>query len=89
MADAPALDIERSLVGTLELEGANATYVNLERLATIPTRLRVADVEYAYDRSFPIQGHSAVLPETLAELEDGGKRVVVAERAERYILFVA
>ncbi len=89
MADAPALDIERSIVGTLELEGANATYVNLEQLATIPTRLRVADVEYAYERSFPVQGHSAVLPEALAELENGGKRVVVAERAERYILFVA
>ncbi len=89
MADAPALDIERSLVGTLELEGTNATYVNLEQLATIPTRLRVADVEYAYERSFPVRGHSAVLPEVLAELENGGKRVVVAERAERYILFVA
>lgn len=89
MADAPALDIERSLVGTLELEGTNATYVNLEQLATIPTRLRVDDIEYAYDRSFPVQGHSAVLPEALAELEGSGKRVVVAERAERYILFVA
>ncbi len=89
MADTPALDIERSLVGTLELEGADATYVNLERLATIPTRLRVAEVEYTYERSFPIQGHSAVLPEALAELENAGKRVVVAERTERYILFVA
>ncbi len=89
MADTPTLEIERSLVGTLELDGTDATYVNLEQLAAIPTRLRVADVEYAYERSFPVQGHSAVLPEALAELENGGKRVVVAERAERYILFVA
>ncbi len=89
MADAPTLEIESSLVGTLELEGTNATYVNLEGLAAIPTRLRVAEVEYAYERSFPIRGHSAVLPEALAELENSGKRVVVAERTERYILFVA
>ncbi len=89
MPDAPTLEIEHSLVGTLELEGTDATYVNLEQLAAIPTRLRVADVEYAYERSFPIRGHSAVLPEAIAELQDGGKRVVVAERTERYILFVA
>ena len=89
MADAPALDIERSLVGTLELEGTNATYVNLEQLATIPTRLRVEEVEYSYERTFPIQGHSAVLPEALAELEQEGRLVIVGERAERYIFFVA
>lgn len=89
MADAPTLEIEHSLVGTLELEGMDATYVNLERLAVIPTRLRVADVEYAYERSFPIRGHSAVLPQAIAELENDGKRAVVAERADRYILFVA
>ena len=89
MVDAPAVEIELALVGTLELEGTNATYVNLEQLATIPTRLRVADVEYAYERTFPVQGHSAVLPEALAELESDGRRVVVAERTERYILYVA
>ena len=89
MADAPTLEIESSLVGTLELEGTEATYINLEQLAAIPTRLRLADVEYDYNRSFPIRGHSAVLPEAIVELEDAGKRIVVAERSERYILFVA
>ena len=89
MADAPTLEIEHSLVGTLELEGTDATYVNLEQVAAIPTRIRVADVEYAYERSFPVRGHSAVLPQAIAQLEDDGKRTVVAERAERYILFVA
>ena len=89
MTEAPTLEIEHSLVGTLELEGMDVTYINLEQLASIPTRLRLADVEYDYDRSFPIRGHSAVLPEAITELEDEGKRIVVAERSERYILFVA
>ncbi len=89
MADAPTLDIDQSLLGSLELESTTAAYVNLEQLATIPTRLRSAGVEYAYERSFPVRGHSAVLPDVIAELEEQEHRVLVAERHERYILFVA
>ena len=89
MADAPTLDIDDSLLGSLELEGPDVAYVNLQQLASIPTRLRAAGIEYAYERSFPIQGHSAVLPQAIAALEAEGKRAVVAERADRYILFVA
>ncbi len=74
-------------MGSLELEGANVAYVNLEHVAAIPVRLRVADVEYTYDRSFPIRGHSAVMPEAIAELEEG-QRVLVAERQERYLVYL-
>lgn len=89
MTDAPTLEVERSLVGTLELEGADAPYVNLEDYPAIPTHLRIAGTDYAYERSFPIQGHSAVLPQAIAEKKQAGKQVVIAERNERYILFVA
>lgn len=89
MADAPTLEIEPALVGTLEMEGATAPYTNLERFPAIPSHLSVGGVEYAYERSFPIQGHSAVLPQAIAELKEAGKQVVVAERNQRYILFVA
>jgi hypothetical protein len=87
MADAPTLELEVSLMGSLELEGPDVAYVNLEHLAAIPTRLRVADVEYTYNRSFPIHGHSAVLPEAVAELEEG-QRALVAERQERYLVYL-
>ena len=87
MAEAPTLEIELSLMGSLELEGADVAYVNLEHLAVIPSRLRVADAEYTYERSFPIQGHSAVLPEAIAELDEG-RRVLVAERQERYLVYL-
>jgi len=87
MAEAPTLEVEPSLMGSLELEGATVAYVNLEQVAAIPIRLRVADVEYTYDRSFPIRGHSAVLPEAIAELEEG-RRVLVAERQQRYLVYL-
>ena len=89
MAEAPTLEVERSLMGSLELANATVAYVNLEQQAAIPTRLRVADVEYAYERSFPIRGHSAVLPEVIAELLDEERRILVAERQERYLVYLA
>ncbi len=87
MAEAPTLEIELSLMGSLELEGVDVAYVNLQQLAAIPVRLRVAGTEYTYDRSFPVHGHSAVLPKAIAELEEG-RRVLVAERQERYLVYL-
>ena len=87
MAEAPTLEIELSLIGSLELEGVDVAYVNLEQLAAIPVRLRVAGIEYNYDRSFPVHGHSAVLPQAIAELEEG-QRVLVAERQKRYLVYL-
>ena len=89
MAEAPTFEIDRSDVGTLELEDKDVAYVNLEHLDAIPTRLALSGTEYSYERSFPIQGHSATLPEAIAELEAGGKRALIAERSERYVLFVS
>jgi hypothetical protein len=75
-------------MGSLELEGTTVTYVNLEHVASVPIRLRVADTEYTFERSFPIRGHSAVLPAAVAELEQG-RRVLVAERQERYLVYLS
>ena len=87
MAEAPAFEVEPSIMGSLELEDVTVPYVNLGQVATIPVRLRFADVEYTYDRSFPVHGHSAVLPEAIAQLEEG-RRVIVAERQERYLIYL-
>ncbi len=87
MAEAPTLEVEPSLMGSLELDSGDVPYANLEQVAAIPVRLRVADVEYTYERSFPIRGHSAVLPDAIAELEEG-RRVIVAERQERYLVYL-
>ncbi len=85
----PALDIERSLVGELELDGYTVPYVDLEEAATLSSHLRVGDIEYTYDRSFPIKGHSAVMPAAVRELLASGRKVLVAERTERYLVYLA
>ena len=85
----PVTDVDRALIGTLELDGSDVPYVDLEDEPRIASRLRVGDIEYAYERTFPVKGHSAVMPAAVSELVAAGKRILVAERGERYYLYVA
>jgi hypothetical protein len=87
--EALGLEIDPSRIGTLELAGAQVPYVDLEDEPAVHTRLRVADALYVYERSFPIKGGSAVMPAAIAELQAKGKRVLVAERSHRYVVYVA
>lgn len=87
--DAAPLEIERSLIGTLQLDGLEAPYVNLDQQPLIHSRLRVGDTEYAYERSIPVRGHSAILPETITQLQSEGRQVLIAERNDRYLVYLA
>lgn len=83
------LEIDRALIGTLELAGAEVPYVDLEAWPFIGSRLAVDGTEYVYNRSFIIQGHSAVMPVAVAELQAQGRNILVVERKDRYYVYVA
>lgn len=83
------MEIDASLVGTLELAGLEVPYVDIEAFPDVRSRLLVAGIEYAYERTFPIKGHSAVMPAAIEELLADGKRILVAERDERYYVYLA
>ena len=87
--EAAPLQIGPPLIGTLELEGFVVPYANLGDQPFVHTRLRVGETEYAYDRSYPITGHSAVMPRAIADLLAEGRQVLVAERSERYYVYLA
>ena len=87
--NAAPLEIERSLIGTLHLDGLDAPYVNLDQQPLIHARLRVADTEYTYESSIPVQGHSAVLPEAITQFQSEGRQVLIAERSDRYFIYLA
>ena len=87
--EAAPLEIDPSLLGELELEGFEVPYVNLGDEPFVRTRLRAGEVEYAYDRSYPIKGHSAVMPGDIADLAAEGRQVLVVERNERYYVYLA
>jgi len=83
------LDVDRSLIGQLDLGEFEVPYVQIDQEPLIHTHLRVGDTEYTYQRSYPIKGHSAVMPGYVAELLQGERKVLVAERDERYYVYLA
>jgi len=86
--EAPAhLEIDPSRIGELDLGAVKVPLVDLEDEPLVHTHLRAADTEYVYQRSYPIRGHSAVMPAYVAELLQQGRRVLVGERDERYYVY--
>lgn len=86
---AEPIEIDPALVGTLALDGIDVPYVDLDAIPSMASRLVYAGVEFVYDHSYPSKGHSAVMPSAIAELHEAGKRILVAERSERYYVYLA
>ena len=91
MATEPSapLELDESLIGGLDLATASVPHVYLDDEPTVPARLRVGGTIYTYDRSFPILGHSAVMPDAIADLLAEERRILVAEREARYYVYLA
>ena len=84
-----AIPIDSQELGRLELGEFEVPYIDLEEERAVRNKLSLYDTEYTYVRSFPIQGHSAIMPGAVAELIGQGKRILVAERGNRYYVYVA
>jgi hypothetical protein len=87
--EASPLRVSSQELGRLELGDLDLPYVDLEDAPAIRNKLVLYDTEYTYVRSYPIRGHSAVMPVAVTELLGQGKRILVAERGERYYLYAA
>jgi hypothetical protein len=87
--EAGALEIDPRQLSTLDLAGSELPYVDMEEAPAIRNKLSLNGTEYTYVRSFPIQGHSALMPGAVAELQAQSKRILIAERKERYYVFAA
>jgi hypothetical protein len=81
--------IDRALIGTLELAGHDLPYVDLVDWPFLSTKLELDGTEYAYIRSFPIKGHSAVMPAAIDGLRAQGKAILIVERPDRYYVYTA
>jgi hypothetical protein len=82
------LEISPSELGTLELDGMWVPYVDMYDVDFVPTRLRLAHDEYAFESSILERGHGAVLPPKLRELRAAGKKPLLVERGKRYYIYV-
>ncbi len=74
----------------LPLDGMLVPVLRLTQADALPkTDIMVEGQEYRYDRSYPIKGHSAVLPRYLAEQMAVGKRPLLIERPDRFYVYFA
>lgn len=85
---APPLDLDPARLGTLDLVTHLVPYISLDDEPAIRARLQIDGTEYAYQQSYPVKGHSAVMPDIVAEAIADGRQVLVAERDNRYYLYL-
>jgi hypothetical protein len=83
------LEIPDTQVETVIIGDYRVPLVDLDREEFVGSKLVVHQTEYTYVRTYPVKGHSAVMPEAIAELLEQGKKVIVAERNERYYVYTA
>jgi len=88
-AQGPVLQLPGSYVGRLDLGSVEVPYVDLQNVPHVLHKLDIDGAEYVYDRSFPVKGGSALMPDAVAELLAAGRKLIVGERGERYYLFLA
>jgi hypothetical protein len=82
------LEIPPERLGTLELDGLWAPYIDLVDLDFLPTRVTIGNDEYAFESSIIIFGHGAVLPAKVRDLRASGRKPVIIEREDRYYVYV-
>lgn len=83
------LQLDPTQLGTLGLGDIWVPYIDMVDADFVPSRLRLGNDEYAYHSSVIVQGHSAVLPDRIADLRESGKEALVVERPDRYYIFVS
>jgi hypothetical protein len=84
-----AIQIPRSYLGLVEIGDEELPFVDLDEQPYVSSKIEVEGIEYTYERSFPIKGHSAIMPAQVEQLQSQGKRLLVGERNERYYLYSA
>ncbi|MEX2227809.1 MAG: hypothetical protein WEB52_15340 [Dehalococcoidia bacterium] len=83
------MQIDPIQLGTLEIEhDVWIPYIDLYDAEFLPTRIKVANDEYAFQRSAPVLGYGAFLPADIRAARSAGKKPIIVEREDRYYLFL-
>lgn len=82
------LQIDEADLGRIEVDHMRLLYIDLWDAGFVPTRLRVGEREFVYDRSYPVKGHGATMPPYVRRLVEEGRVPLIVERNERYLVYV-
>jgi hypothetical protein len=71
------------------MDGIVVAWIKLTEPEPPEVELKVGEQAYRYARSYPIKGHSAVLPGYLREQLATGKKPLLIERPDRFYVYLA
>jgi len=83
------LELDYTLLEPSPLDGLVVSVIRMTSGGLPDANLLVGDQAYHYDRSYPIKGHSAVLPRYLSEQVATGKKPLLIERPDRFYVYFA
>ena len=81
------LELDESLLEPLALDGMEVPRIRLHGPPPY-TQARLGEREYRYERSFPVKGHGAKLPDFIREQLEAGKTPLVLERESRFYVYL-
>ena len=83
------LEFDDSLLEPFSADGLMLPLIRLTGVGLPQVALKIGGQEYRYDRSYPIKGHSAVMPGYLKEQVAAGKKPLLLERPDRFYVYFA
>lgn len=83
------LELNAQSVRGFPVEGLDVPLVDLADFESPYAQVKLSDTVYSYRQTFPVMGHSAVMPQHLRSLIEEGHNVLLARRGERYYVYVA
>jgi hypothetical protein len=81
------LELDETLLETLPLDGMELPRIRLHGPPPF-SQARLGDREYRYERSFPVKGHGANLPNFIREQLEAGKTPLLLEREDRFYVYL-
>lgn len=81
------LELDDALLEPFPADGLMVPLIRMTTGSLPSVEIRVGDQAYRYDRSYPIKGHSAVMPRYLREQLAAGKRPLLIERPDRFYVY--
>lgn len=83
------LELNAASVRGFPVEDLNVPLVDLADFESPHAQVKLSDTVYSYRQTFPVMGHSAVMPQHVRSLVEEGHSVLLARRGERYYVYVA
>jgi hypothetical protein len=83
-------ELDESLLEPLPIDGITVPLFRMTQEERPPYfEVKLGGQAYRYERSYPIRGFSALLPDFIRTQMDAGKRPLLIERPQRYLVYLS